>query len=404
MLREKLLKISMKEQQKNNRLVWVRRTFGSGRFPYKFLKKIFFGIALCISIFSQQMSAQENDYLSAFSDPSLIWGNGVERVIEEAYRNCFITRIIGDKIMNIRMPFGENNERGGLLNRFGHNILEGGKGTPGSLWPAIDAMLASPKFMEYSKALSNGKEQVIIFDIATRTWKSSRDFFDIARMKAGSYRGLHHRPYVLVSGQGIEEIDVYNYLYCIGLVGMDCSGFVYYVLSYIARQGGLDLGRILGPSLGVPREDNFSWYVGTSFFSSENYNIIRINDEIANLKPADIMLFMGPEGRITHSAIIQSIDWKKGVIRYLQCTDEAPQNERGVHESFVHFNPERPRISLSDYSLNWTQRRLAAFPGERGSVFPNDAVRYRAHAIFGGGRVVRLRPLIPVIERLNRRQ
>ena len=350
---------------------------------------------------AQEIDLQEADFLTAFSDPAQIWGNGIERVIEEAYRSCFITRIIDGRIINIRMPFGENNERGGLLNRLGHNILEGGKGNPGSLWPVIENILDSRQFAEYAAALSDGKEQVIIFDISTRTWRSSRNFFDIARMKAGSYRGLHHRPYVLVSGQGIEETDVYNYLYCIGLVGMDCSGFVWYTLTHIARRGGLDLNRALGPALGVPPDGNTSWYVGTSFFSSGSSLFIPVKDEVANLRPADIMLFMGPEGRITHSAIIQSVDFARGVIRYLQSTDEAPLNERGVHESFAYFDPARPRTSLSSTSIKWTQERHAPFLGERGSVFKNDGERYRAHARFGGGRIVRLRTLIPVIERIN---
>jgi len=378
-------------------------------------KFILYGIILCALIPAPPLPAQEADFLEetdflqetsfleAFSDPARIWGNGIERVIEEAYRTCFITRIIGDKIINIRMPFGENNERGGLLNVLGHNIYEGGKGNPGTLWPVIERMLDSRQFIEYTTALSDGKEQVIIFDIPTRTWRSSRNFFDIARMKAGSYRGLFHRPYVLVSGQGIDETDVYNYLYCIGLIGMDCSGFVWYVLSYIAREDGINLGAVLNPMLGIPPGSNTSWYIGTSFFSSDSSLFIQVRDEISNLRPADIMLFMGPEGRITHSAIIQSVDFTRGVIRYLQCTDEAPQNERGVHESFVYFDPARPATSLSSRRITWTQQRRGAFIGESGTVFRNDGERYRAHAQFGGGRIVRLRTLIPIIERINRK-
>ena len=358
------------------------------------------GIVFFILIIAPRLPAQETDFLSAFADPSRIWGNGIERVIEEAYRKCFITRIIDGKIMNIRIPFAENNERN-IISATEFNFLGGGKWSPGVLWPIIGELLDSPEFAEYAGTISDGKEQVIILDIPTQSWRSSRDIFDIARMKAGSYRGLPHRPYVLAGGLGIEETDVYNYLYCIGHTGMDCSGFDWFTLNYIAQQGGLDLGRVISLALGVPKGGDPSWYVGTSFFNSKSSHIIQVNDIIANLKPADIILFRGADGNMAHSAIIQSVDFSKGLIRYLQCTDEAPLRERGVHESFVYFDPAQPRVSLSDISLNWTQKRYAPFPGEKDSPFSDDGERYRAFPKRGGGKVVRLRPLIPVIDKIG---
>jgi hypothetical protein len=349
------------------------------------------------------LGAAETDQIAAFSDPARIWGNGVERVIEEAYRLCFRTRIIGGRVMNLRMPFAENNERD-LLSDTGWEFLGGGKGNPEMLWPVIEGIIDSGAFAEYTAALSDGREQVIIFDIPSQSWRGSRDLFDIARMKAGSYRGLPHRPYVLVSGQGVEDTDVYNYLYCIGLAGMDCSGFVWHVLSHIGREGGLDLGRTLSRVLGVPRGADPSWYVGTAFFNSKSAQLVPVQDEIRALRPADIILFRGADGAMSHSAVIQSLDFSKGVIRYLQCTDEAPLRERGVHESFVYFDPARPGLSLADESLNWTQKRYAPFPGEKDSPFSDDGERYRAFPGLGGGRVVRVRVLQPVIEKLNRRQ
>jgi hypothetical protein len=354
---------------------------------------VFFAAALCPA---------QTDEIASFSDPARIWGNGVERVIEEAYRLCFKTRIIGGRVMNLRMPFAENNERS-VLSEAGWEFFGGGKGNPDMLWPVIEANIDSAPFAEYTAALSDGREQVIIFDIPSQAWSSSRDLFDIARMKAGSYRGLPHRPYVLVSGRGVEESDVYNYLYCIGLVGMDCSGFVWHVLSYVARQGSLDLGRTLSRALGVPRGGDPSWYAGTAFYNSRSSQIIGVKDEIRNLRPADIILFRGEDGSMAHSAIIQSVDLSKGVIRYLQCTDEAPLNERGVHESFIYFDQSNPRLALSAPSLDWTQKRYAPFPGEKDSPFSDDGERYRAFAEKGGGRVVRIRALIPVIEKLNKR-
>jgi hypothetical protein len=302
--------------------------------------------------------------------------------------------------MNIRIPFAQNNERE-LLSNIKWRFLGDGKMTPGTLWPVIEKIIDSERFAEYAKTISDGREQVVIFDIPTQSWRSSRDLFEIARIKSGVYWGILHRPQVLVSGRGIDEPDVYNYLYCVGHVGMDCSGFVWYVLSYIAQQGGLDLGQPLNRSLGIPMERNASWYAGTSFYDSKSSLLVSVRDEIANLRPADIILFRGPDGDIAHSAIIQSIDFSQGIIRYLQCTDNAPINERGVHESFAYFNPARPRVSLKDSSIKWTQMRYATFRGEVYSTFPNDGERYRAYSALGGGRVVRLKTLAPIIEKLK---
>jgi len=362
-------------------------------------------LALCaiLFVFSVIPVNSETDYLVSFSDPARIWGNGIEKIIEEAYRACFITRIIDGKVMNIRMPFAENNERD-LLADTSWEMIDGGKGNPYALWPVIKNLLDSEDFANYVKTLGDGREQVIIFDIQNKSWRSSRDMFDIARMKAGSYRGLPHRPYVFASGKGIEETDVYNYLYCVGYAGIDCSGFVWHVLSYAARQGGIDLGNSLRRVLGAPRNSNPAIYVGTAFFNSNNPQIAAVPDSVKNLRPADIILFRAADGGMAHSAIIQSIDFKTGVIRYLQCTDEAPLEERGVHESYIYFDPAKPDISLSDTRLNWTQARQAPFPGEKPSPFSDDGKRYRAFRELGGGRVVRLRILTQVIENMNKKK
>ena len=353
-----------------------------------------------LALFSLQRGASDTDYLSSFSDPARIWGNGIEKLIEEAYRTCFITRIIDGKVMNIRMPFNESNERDLLIDT-GWEVIDGGKGSPNALWPVIKELLNSEDFSRYVKTLGDGHEQVIIFDIPGKSWRSSRDLFDIARMKAGSYRGLPHRPYVFATGKGIEETDVYNYLYCVGYAGMDCSGFVWHVLSYAAKLGGLDLGSAMRRSLGAPRNENPARYVGTYFFNSKSPQIASVQDRIKNLRPADIILFRGSDGAMAHSAIIQSIDFKTGVIRYLQCTDEAPLTERGVHESFIYFDPAKPDISLSDTRLRWTQQRQAPFPGEKPSPFSDDGKRYRAYGALGGGRVVRLIPMTQMIDKMK---
>jgi hypothetical protein len=354
--------------------------------------------AMFFLVSSSSIAAQTSQ-LASFSNPAHLWGGGIEKVIEEAYRQCIRTKIIDGKVMNIRIPFSMNTDRDILL-KTPINFIFDGKGTPEMLWTVIENILDSKEFAEYISALSSGHEKVIIFDMVEQTWRISSDIFTIARLRADSYTGLPHRPYVLTSGRGAQESDVYNYIYCIGLAGMDCSGFVWHVLSYTARQGGVDLGRTLSSVLGVSASANHSQYVGTSFFSSRSSQIIQVNDEIRNLRPADIILFRDIEGDIVHSAVIQSIDFKKGVIRYLQCNNVSLSEERGVHDSLIYFDPANPAVSLKDPSLHWTQKRLAPFRGEE-FFFTDDGVRYR-YKLNGGGKVVRLRALLPAIEKLNR--
>jgi hypothetical protein len=111
------------------------------------------------------------------------------------------------------------------------------------------------------------------------------------------------------------------------------------------------------------------------------------------------MLFRAQDGGMSHSAVIQSINFTSGTIRYLQCTDEAPLSERGVHESFIHFNPASTSVSLSSLNLTWTQSRYPPFPGEKASPFSDDGKRYRAFPELGGGRVVRIKAVSEIIDR-----
>ena len=354
------------------------------------------------TVLSPAEDSRDESFLYAYSDPARVWGSGAERVIEEAYRLCFRTRILGGKVMNLRMPFAQDNERD-LLTDVEWGFLGGGKGNPGFLWEKINSALDSRDFQAYADALSDGREKVLILDIPTQTWSVSRDLFDISRMKAGAYRGLLHRPYVLQTGRGLEEADVYNYLYCVALTGMDCSGFVWHIQSCIAAAGGVDLGRSLARSLGVRQGDDPSRYAGTSFYNSRSPEILPVKDEIRNLRPGDIILFRAEDGGMSHSAVIQSVDFSSGTIRYLQCTDEAPLAERGVHESYIRFDPGNLAASLSSSDLAWTQNRYRPFPGEKPSPFSDDGERYRAFPELGGGRVVRLRVVSQVIEKLGLR-
>jgi hypothetical protein len=182
---------------------------------------------------------------------------------------------------------------------------------------------------------------------------------------------------------------------------MDCSGFVWHVLSSTARAGGLDLGRVLRQALRAPRGADPSLFVGTAFFDSRSTELVQVRDQVRNLQPADVILFRGEDGAAVHSAVIQSVDLAAGVIRYLQCTDEAPPDERGVHESFIRFDPGRPELSLKDASLSWSQSRFPPFAGERASAFSNDGERYRAFPELGGGKVVRLKAMAAPLRRIS---
>jgi len=341
----------------------------------------------------------DTDFLSAFSQASADWGNGVEALIEQAYRACFRTYIISGKVMTLHLPFSENNERSELA---GRNLAVpwGGKGDPEGTWDQIDVLLASPDFDAYTAALSDGKEKILTFDLVSRTWSVDRDWYAIDQMKSGVYPGLPHKPMVLVKARGITPPDIYNYLYSVGRAGIDCSGFVWYVLTTVAKAGGLDLNRAFTRYLGAARPSSAGWYIGTWFFDPRNRNLELVKDELKNLRPLDIIVFRGDDGLTVHSAIIQSVDLAGGTIRYLQSTDVAEQNDRGVHESFITFDPAHPAISLKDPSVVWHQRRSAPFAGETAD-FWDDGQRYRAFPQYGGGFVVRLKIMRKLESRLT---
>ncbi|MGA2479569.1 MAG: peptidoglycan endopeptidase [Spirochaetia bacterium] len=343
----------------------------------------------------------DEEFLAAYSQASADWGDGVEATIEEAYRKCFRTYIISGRVITLHLPFAENNERSELAgSRL--SVEGGGKADPLALWDQIDTIIASPDFSRYAAELSDGHEKVLSFDLTARTWSASRDWYAIDQMKAGSYPGLPHRPTVLASGKGLTPPDVYNYLYGVGRLGMDCSGFVWHVLTTVAKTGGLDLNKALRRYLGAPSAARASLFIGTWFFDPRNRNLITVKDEIRNLRPCDVLVFRGDGGLTTHSAIIQSIDMKGGTIRYLQSTDNAEQDDRGVHESLITFDPGKPQTSLKDPSLVWHQRRTAAFTGEEAGVeFWDDGERYRAFPEFGGGAVVRLKAMQKLMARFS---
>jgi cell wall-associated NlpC family hydrolase len=334
--------------------------------------------------------------LAVLSDVGRLYGTGVEARIEEAYRLCFRAEIIDGQVMNLRLPFAQNHERETLAGSQ-WEAVEKGKGDPASLWLAAEEALASEDFRRYTEALNGRRETIVIFDIASQSWSLSRDMYEISRLRAGAYVQTPHKPHVLVNGRGARVEDVYNYLYCVARVGIDCSGFVWQALSYTAEKAGVDLAARLSRAMGAPSGQG-AYYAGTSFYNSGSGELEAVADAVGNLRAGDIMLFCDEEGEAIHSALIQSVDLAAGRIRYLQSTDEAPAEERGVHESFISFDPSHPELSLQDPSLIWSQQRRPPFQGESESPYTDDGQRFRAYG--GNGRVVRLKLMAEVAEAL----
>ncbi len=352
-------------------------------------------------------AAAEAARLVALADLSAEWGEGVEAAIERAYRACFRTYLVGGRVMTLRLPFAENLERSELA-ASDLAVVGGGKSDPREIWASIDVLLAGKDFADYVAALSDGREKLIRFDLAARAWKSDLTRLAIERARTGLYQGLPHEPAVLVEGRAVRPEDVYNYLYCVGRVGIDCSGLVWHVLRTVAAEGGFDLERhfrsLPASSGGIPRKGPLGLYVGTWFFDPRSGRTRKVSDAIGDLLPGDIILFRGEDGSFLHSAVIQSIDFSTGRLRYLQSTDESPEAERGVHESFILFDPAHPEARLSDPALHWLQRRGATFAGEPEPAFRDDGERYRAYAEAGSGVVVRLKALERTIEKLRKRR
>jgi hypothetical protein len=344
----------------------------------------------------QGAAASDTAFLSAYSQASADWGTGVEALIEDAFRACFRTYIIAGKVFTLHLPFAENNERpdlaGGRI-----PVTGGGKANPLYLWDLIDGLVGSDDFKGYTAVLADGKEKVVLFDLARRSWSTTSDWYALQQMKSGAYIGQANKPAVLASGRGLTLPDIYNYLYSMGRTGIDCAGFVYYVLKSVAKSGGLDLDKALAKYLGAPTAAAASQYVGSWFFDPRNRNLERITDQVRNLRPGDVFLFRGEDGTTAHTAVVQSVDLAAGSIRYLQSTDVADQDDRGVHESYITFDPSHPEVSLKDASVTWHQRRTAPFKGESGTEFFDDGTRFRAYPQYGGGSVVRLRMLATLL-------
>ena len=323
----------------------------------------------------------------------------LEAVIENVYLLCLKDYEIQDKQVTLRIPFGQNDERY-MVGEFSQQIFGGGKAEPQDIWKKIDSLLQSDDFQEYVDALQAPTEKVIFFSLAAGSWTVSTDPQEVRMLEHGHYPGDRIRVYVLKRDANISVSDIYNYLYCVGSVGMDCSGFIYYIQKSIARSLGVDLDRKLARLMKVPSE-MVPQYVGFWPFDPFNDQSEEVEDVVANLRPGDIFLFRGHGGIFRHSAVIQSIDLDNGIIRYVQCTDWAPQEERGVHESFIYFDAANPEVSLQDSSVRWTQRIYPTFIGEPTlKYWKDDGDRYRTKWPTGQSLVVRLNLIKDLIEEL----
>jgi hypothetical protein len=340
--------------------------------------------------------------LSAYAEVPEEWGSGVEAVIERAYRECFRTFVIEGKVRTLRLPFAENSERselaGGDL-----KVTGGGKADPAALWESIGKLFDSPDFSAYLGTLSDGREKIVFFDLPTRTWTASEDRFLVERMLKGLYPGLPHRPALLSRGEGAEDSDIYDYVYCVGGLGIDCSGFAWHALRAVAKEGGLDLDAAVRREARLPRGADPSLFVGASFFDPKGGRTRILPDRLDALQPGDLLLFRGEDGSFIHSCVVQSVDLAAGKIRYLQSTDESPLDERGVHDSLLLFDPASPGASLKDPGLDWRQLRGVAFEGEPPSAFTDDGARFRAYPESGGGIAVRLKALEKTVAKLRAR-
>ncbi len=301
----------------------------------------------------------------------------LERKIEEAFQSYLKEFTIGGKELLIRIPFGMQGERFPE-----QQFIKGGKGTPEELWPIIQQELASEKFAEYIEMLSLPGRKLVLFDLPERSIEFIFDPETIDSIPCGDKA----YPIEIKQAAGFCEIDVYNYLYTMG-IGVDCSGFTFNILRSIGLLYGVDL---------VEKFDMEPIYIGNWIFNPWNVQIVE--DRIPNLRPGDIIQFHSWIRQFDHSAIIGSIDFEKGEIVYYQTSDWiADRKERGPHASRILFDPAYSERRISDPDIVWDKRFGEAFVGEP-YIYADTGDWYRYSIIRGGGRVVRFNAITNLIE------
>lgn len=316
----------------------------------------------------------------------------VERIILAAYQEYIREYTLWGERLTVRMPFALNDEREGGRGYTQEFYLDG-KGRPDELWPLIDSVLFSEKFARYAQQITAPGEKVIIFNLKRRSYHLSWDPPLIESLRAGSYPGTPTRIYVRRGEGPLSGADVYNYLYAVACVGVDCSGLVYYLHESIARAYGFELDRALGARLRARPRDVRKRF-GVWLFDPRGGYTEAFADRIEDLRPADMILFRGSDGTLKHSAIVQSIDLQQGIIRYVQSTDWAIEADRGVHLSEIRFDPARAGESLRHYSVRWLQQVRPPFEGEEEPRdWLSDEDRYLWYTEAGGSLVARPRYL-----------
>lgn len=321
----------------------------------------------------------------------------VEKIIETTFREYFRDYQIAGASLTLRMPFGLNYERQGDPG-YSQTFYLGGKGTPQQLWPYIDSVLASAQFSSYAEAITSPGDKVILFELERKAFSLFRDPELIGSLGQGPYPGTATRIFVSKAGAEISQADVYNYLYAVASVGVDCSGFTFHIHDSIARAHGAELTTMLGEQWNTS-PGNVAARIGLWFYDPANGYTEAIDDRIENLRPADVILFRGRDGGLKHSAVVQSINLEKGFVRYLQSTDWAAEPERGVHQSVILFNPSQSEVSLRHYSVIWKHEVRPPFEGEtEPRDWLTDRDRYTWYPAAGGSLVVRLRDLARMFE------
>jgi hypothetical protein len=326
----------------------------------------------------------------------------VEAAIETTFREYFREVTVAGRTLAIRMPFALNDEREGGRGYTQEFHLHG-KGTPASLWPFIEKVLASKAFARYVSRVGAPGEKAVVFNLQKRSWSVSTKAEVLQSLRGDSYPGTPTRIFVHRNGDPVSVSDLYNYLYAVASVGVDCSGFAYHVLESVVRAHGVDMDRELAKNLRVPPAE-VRMRVGIQFFDPAGGYTERVADRIEELRPGDMILFRGSDGSLKHSAVIQSIDLDSGIIRYVQSTDWALEEDRGVHSSIVRFDPARAREGLRHYSVKWLQQVRPPFDGEmEPRDWRTDGDRYLWYTEAGGSMVVRLRLLSDALRRAEPR-
>ncbi len=322
--------------------------------------------------------------------------SSVERLIDTAFRQHFRAYRIAGRMMPLRLPFGMNGEREGSPG-YTQEFALGGKGTPEQLWPIIDRVLASDAFKVYVARLLEPRQQAIIFDLERRAYTVSYDPKLLELLGKGPYPGTETRVHVLRFGGHVSPVDVYNYLYAVAGVGVDCTGFVYNVAKAVLLGLGVDADREYGRAWRVA-PSRTALFVGLSFLDPKSGYTEAVSERIEDLRPGDLILFRGSDGLFKHSAMVQSIDFEQGTLRYIQATDWAPEDERGVHDSIIRFGD--PKVTLRDPSLKWLQQVRPPFRGEvEPRYWRTDGHRYFWYPADKGSIVARLRLLRTALQR-----